>query len=130
MNDWVRARMAGIIAAAGASQLAFGIWMAVAPANFFRVLGGFGAQNVHYVRDVSTIYLALGVVLLLAAGHHAWRRPVLLVVALQYAAHAVNHLADIGAGDPQWIGPFDFGLIAASAMLFLYLFVLAGEETP
>jgi hypothetical protein len=129
VNDVVRAKLAGIIAVAGVLQLAFGVWMAVAPANFFRVLGGFGAENVHYVRDVSTIFLAVGVVLLLAAGRPAWRRPVLLVVALQYVAHAVNHLADIGAGDPRWIGPFDFALIARNAALFFSLFVLANEGT-
>src|SRR2546425_676129 len=65
VNDRIRAKMAGIVAAAGASELALGMWMALAPTSFFEVLGGFGAQNVHYVRDVSTIYLALRGVLLL-----------------------------------------------------------------
>jgi hypothetical protein len=41
----------------------------------------------------------------------------------------VNHLADIGAGDPRWIGPFDFALIAGNAALFFSLFVLAEEGT-
>lgn len=72
-----------IVAAAGLSQLVLGAWMAAAPSNFFRVLGGFGAGNAHYVRDVSTIYLALGVALVVSVRRPAWRAPILFVAALQ-----------------------------------------------
>ena len=129
MSRWVGAKMEGILIAAGTSQLALGIWMAAWPASFFRVIGGFGLKNAHYVRDVSTIYLALATTLLLSATRPGWRRPVLLVCAIQYAAHSVNHLVDAGAADPSWIGPFDLVLIAGTAVLFFYLFLVSNEGT-
>jgi hypothetical protein len=51
--------------ALGVSQLGLGMWMAASPRTFFH-LAGFGVRNDHYVRDVSTFYVALGAVLLAA----------------------------------------------------------------
>jgi len=99
----------------GVSQLALGLWMAISPGSFYDALGPFGDRNDHYLADVATFCLALGAVALVAARRPAWRLPVLAFAAIQYTLHAVNHLVDIGEGDPAWIGPFDFVTLALTA---------------
>jgi len=128
VKGWVHARMPAIVVGLGVSQIGLGLWMAISPESFFDVLGGFGAENPHYVRDVSTVYLALGAALLVAARRPAWRAPVLLVAALQYGIHALNHLVDIGEADPSWVGPLDAVTMVATAALFAYVFVVARAD--
>ncbi len=58
-------------------------------------------QNDHYLRDTATFNLAFGAALAVAVKRRqTWRTPVLCCVALQFALHAINHLADIGAAQP------------------------------
>ena len=128
MSRWVHDHQLGILVVLGISQLALGLWMAASPTNFFEVLGGFGPENAHYVLDVSTVYLALGAGMLVAAARPSWRPAVLFIAALQYGIHAFNHLKDVGDADPSWIGPVDFATSAATAVLFEYLFWIANRE--
>ena len=79
--------------------------MVFAPHTFFTSIGPFGVQNDHYLRDTATFNLAFGVSLAIAYRRVAWRTPMLCCVALQFALHAINHLADIGAAHPYWLGP-------------------------
>jgi hypothetical protein len=112
-----------------ASQLGLGAWMAAAPRSFFDAIGGFGAFNDHYVRDVSTWYLALGAALLVAWRRPPWRVPVLALALAQYALHAVNHLVDAGDADPSWVGPADAAALAAGALAFgLLLAIVPGRR--
>jgi Domain of unknown function (DUF4345) len=105
----------------GATQLALGAFQAIAPGAFFDAIADFGSRNDHYLRDVSTLYLALGISLLLAATRPTWRVPVLAFATIQYALHALNHLIDIGEADPGWVGPFDFVSLALFAVLLAYV---------
>src|SRR5204862_5978976 len=99
----------------GAYSLALGLVMVLAPGWFFDNVGPFGTRNNHYTRDNATMYLAFGVVGLVALRRPSWRLPVLAVWTLQAAIHAVNHLYDIGKAHPKRDGPGDFVLIAVSA---------------
>jgi hypothetical protein len=101
----------------GISQLALGAWQAISPGTFFDAVADFGQRDDHLLRDISTLYLALGVALIISAGRPSWRVPVLAFATLQYAFHSINHLIDIGDADPGWIGPFDFITLAATAAL-------------
>ena len=101
----------------GISQLALGAWQAISPGTFFDAVADFGQRNDHYLRDVSTFTLALGVALIISARKPSWRVPVLAYATLQYAFHSINHLIDIGDADPDWIGPFDFITLAITAVL-------------
>jgi hypothetical protein len=96
-----------MIGVVGAGQVALGAWQLLAPGSFFGSIGGFGVRNDHYVRDVGTFYLALGVVILLAVARPTWRAPVLFLAVLQDAVHLVNHLVDVGHAEPGWVGPVD-----------------------
>jgi hypothetical protein len=114
------ARLRPILIVLGLGQLGLGAVMAIAPGTFFDALADFGVRNDHFLRDVATFYLALGVVLLVAVDRPSWRAPTLVFGALQYGLHALNHLLDIGDADPGWVGPFDFITLAAVAAVFLF----------
>jgi hypothetical protein len=112
----------------GLSQLALAAWMIVSPSSFFDAIAGFGAQNDHYIRDNATFPLAIGIGILVAAGRRSWRFPVLLVSAVWYLAHAVNHLVDIGESDPDWVGPADFVVILLTGLALLGLALQAARS--
>jgi len=92
----------------GVIQLVLGVFLAVAPGQFVDTIAPYGDAEDHFLRDMSTFYLAMGAVLLLAVERVSWRVPVLVLVTLQYAIHSINHLIDIGGTDPGWLGPFNF----------------------
>ncbi len=116
-----------ILVAFGISQLALAGWMVVSPESFFDSIGGFGSQNDHYIRDNAAFPFAIGVGLLVAVGRPSWRFPVLLVSAVWYLAHSVNHLVDIGQSDPDWAGPVDFAAILVTGLTLLLLAALAAR---
>ncbi|HEX3433580.1 MAG TPA: hypothetical protein VHT25_05915 [Solirubrobacteraceae bacterium] len=95
--------------------------MVFAPHTFFTSIGPFGVQNDHYLRDTATFNLAFGVCLAIAYRVPSWRTPILFCVTLQFALHAINHLADIGAAHPHWIGPFDFASLALATAALAWL---------
>jgi hypothetical protein len=108
---------AGLLAFA-AYHFAIAALMIFAPHAFFTNIGPFGVQNDHYLRDTATFNMAFGVSLAIAYWRVGWRTPILCCVALQFALHAINHLADIGAAHPHWLGPADFiSLALATALL-------------
>jgi hypothetical protein len=117
-----------ILVVFGLSQLALAAWMIVSPSSFFDAIAGFGAQNDHYIRDNATFPLAIGIGILVAAGRPSWRFPVLLVSAVWYLAHAVNHLVDIGESDPDWVGPADFVAILLTGLALLGLALQAARS--
>ena len=100
-----------VIGANGLFLVALGVWMIVSPGSFFDAIAGFGERNDHFIRDNATFQLAAGAVLLISVRERSWRVPALSVAAIWFAAHAVNHLVDIGESDPGWVGPVDFVLL-------------------
>jgi hypothetical protein len=44
-----------------------------------------------------------------------------------FGAHAVNHLVDIGEAEPEWVGPVDFVVLLAVALVLAYLTVVAAR---
>jgi hypothetical protein len=102
----------------GVTQLAVGLLLALAPGTFFEEIGPFGARNDHYMRDLATFYVALGVAGLVAIRRPAWRVPVLALATLEYVLHAINHLVDVGDTNPEWNGPATLAAVTASAALY------------
>jgi hypothetical protein len=117
-HDPLRAPVAGL----AAIQLAIGVFMAAAPGAFYDAIADFGPENHHDLRDMATYYLAAGVTLLLSRERRSWRAPLLALVGLQYALHALNHLLDVGRAHPSWVGPFDLVSLAAGALLIGWLY--------
>lgn len=119
--DHASALTAGIWALAGV-QLIIGLSQAVTPGRFYDAVANFGARNDHFLRDVSTYYLASAIALAVAARRPSWRAPVLAVVGLQYALHALNHVLDSGKADPSWVGPFDVVSLVIGMLLIGWLY--------
>jgi hypothetical protein len=99
--------------------------MVVAPHSFYRAIGPFGPANTHYIRDGATFSLALGAGLALAWSRPAWRAPLIAVSAVQFVLHAINHLDDITAAHPQWVGYFDFASLAGAGVALVAVAYLA-----
>jgi hypothetical protein len=110
----------GLLAFA-ASQFALAALMVFAPHTFFTDIGPFGVQNDHYLRDTATFNAAFGVALAVAYRRVAWRTPVLCCVAIQFALHSINHLADIGDAHPHWLGPADFISLSLATAALVWL---------
>jgi hypothetical protein len=114
-----------VVGALGAFHLLEGAWMFFAPASFFDTIGRYGLANTHYVGDLGAFVLAYGVALLLAVGRPSWRAPLLAIGALWYAAHAVNHLFDVGEARSEARGIADTVLLALGAGLLAWLAAIA-----
>jgi hypothetical protein len=102
-------------------QFAIAALMIFVPHTFFADIGPFGVQNNHYLRDTATFELAFGVSLAIAVNRVSWRTPILWCVALQFGFHTLNHLLDIGAAHPRWIGPADFVSLALATAVLVWL---------
>jgi hypothetical protein len=110
------------VGALGAFHVFLGGWQFFGAGSFFEHVGRYGPENTHYVGDVGSFTLALGIALLLAAGRPSWRAPILYLAALWYAFHAVNHLFDIDENrisDAR--GTLDTVLLAIGAVLLGWL---------
>src|SRR3954466_5901780 len=88
-----------------------GVWAFAAPANFYRNVATFEPYNRHFLHDVGSFSIGLGVVLLLALLHYD-----ALVVALGGSAvagvlHEISHIVDrdLGGRDTDPVG---LGLVA------------------
>jgi hypothetical protein len=114
---WIRTAILAIAAV----NLAIGLYAGIAPASFFNHVGDYGARNTHYVGDVASFYLAAGLGLLVAAARPSWRVPLLAVVALWWALHALNHLVDIGQASSDAKGVRDTILIGLGAAAIAYV---------
>ena len=112
----------------GVSQIAIALWMVVDPGSFFTHVGGFGVRNDHYLRDVATFEMALGVVALIAVQRRSWRLPVLAFAALQFTLHTVNHIADSGKAVASTSGAGDAIELGIGALLLVALLWLVARE--
>ena len=113
----------------GAYHLLLGAAMVVAPRTFFDDVAAYGAFNDHYIRDVATFYLALGVVMLVSVARTGWQAPLLAFATLQYALHVLNHLWDVGDADPGWLGPANLVSLALIGGVLLWLLRGGGAVT-
>ncbi len=118
----------GAIALYGARRQAWrapllGLLAFLAPGVFYDVLAGFPPQNDHFLRDVGSWQIALGAIALFGARRHAWRAPLLGLLALQYLLHAISHLVNVNDTDPAWQGPFALALQVLGFLALAGLFL-------
>src|SRR6185369_14685693 len=81
-----------------------GLAMMFAPDFVFDTVGGFGIRNGHYIFDMATFELPLGLLYLAAVRWQSWRVPTLVFATLHYALHSISHLIDIGNASAAWVG--------------------------
>jgi hypothetical protein len=116
------------VAIAGAYHVLLAAYMAFDPGSFFHRLGPFGARNDHYLRDVSTFYAAMGVVLLVSAWRPRWRVPALAFLVAQYGLHTINHIKDVNGAHPHSKGVFD--VVALAVITATAAWLLAAAARP
>ena len=106
--------------------------MLFAPGAFYDGIATFQPRNDHYIRDLGTFYVALGIGFSAAARRPAWRGVVLVVAIVEYALHTANHLYDLGYPAEDWVGPATTALLAAglAALALLAYVVSRGRRAP
>ena len=114
---------AAVLLLVGLSQVLPGVLAFVAPGTFFEVVGPYPPQNAHFVKDLGSWQVGLGLIALLAARRQAWQAPVLAVLALQYALHTVSHVIDVDVADPRSAGVFALVTQALGAVVLTALAV-------
>ncbi len=110
------------------SQLLLAVWMVVDPGTFFANVGDFGPRNDHYIRDIATWEAALGVAAAIAVGRTSWRVPVLAFAVVQFAFHAANHIADVGAAHGATSGWGNAIELSASTVVLCLLLRVAVRQ--
>jgi hypothetical protein len=124
------ARLRTILLVLAVYHLVLGGFMALFPGEFFDTLGKFAPRNDHYIKDVSTFYIALGIVFFVSVRRRSWRTPVLTFAALEYGLHALNHLVDVNDASSDFLGWFDFFALSAIALLLAALASFAWRIHP
>jgi uncharacterized membrane protein len=119
-----------LLALFGAVQLVLGVLLWITPGFFFDEIGPYGVRNDHYMGDLGTWYIALGVATLVAVRRARWRVPVLALALIQNTLHVVNHAIDVGDADPEWLGPVNLVLIALTSVLLAWMLNAAREQAP
>jgi hypothetical protein len=127
-NSRSESLLAPLLVVFGAAQLVLGALLWLTPGFFHEEIGPYGPRNDHYMGDVASWYLALGALAVVAARRPGWRLPVLAFALLQYTLHAINHLIDIGAADPEWLGPGNFASLVLTVALLGWLVSLAARS--
>lgn len=110
----------GLAALAGV-QATIGGWMVLAPGSFTTHVAPFGARNDHLLRDLASWELALATIAALAVTRPTWRVPAVALALVHFVLHAINHLIDVGAADPRWIGVADLVSLALGSLALLWL---------
>jgi hypothetical protein len=109
------------VAAVAAVNLAIGLWAGIAPGSFYDQVATYGAENGHFLGDIASAYLGIGIALAIAVSRPSWRVPALAATALFWAIHALNHLGDVDEASSDAKGVTDTILIALGAAAIGYL---------
>lgn len=113
----------------GISQLVVGVWAFVSPGSFYDTLATYPPENDHFLKDVGSWNLALGIAAIVAARTPSWHRGMLGVLAVLYGLHALSHAIDLDQADPESMGIVTLATLVAAAALFLGLFLRERTRT-
>ena len=95
-----------VLVAVGLGQVLPGLLAFLAPGAFYELLGPYPPENAHFVKDLGSWQIALGLAALAAAAKPAWRRTMLAILALQYVLHTISHVIDADVAEPRAAGTF------------------------
>jgi hypothetical protein len=123
-------RLRTILLVVAVYHLLLGAFMIFAPGAFYDSLGKFPPENHHYVKDVATFYIAFGVGAFVSVRRRTWRVPVLSVITLEYAIHALNHLVDVGKASSDFVGWFDFFALALVTLILTAILTFSWRVHP
>jgi hypothetical protein len=106
-----------VLAIYGVYSTAGGLLMIAAPGLLFETVGGFGVRNDHYIFDMASFEMPLGLLCLAAIKWPGWRVPTLAFATAHYLLHTVSHVIDIGNATPRWAGVLDFVVMAVGLLV-------------
>ena len=112
-----------VLVVVGVQQLATGLLAFLAPGTFYDVIASYAPQNDHFVMDAGSWMIALGAAALYGARRADWRAPLLALLGLQYALHAVPHVLHVDDPETSWHGPFALISLVLAAVVLFGLFV-------
>ena len=98
--------MRTLVLLGGLLYVFIGAGLLFAPEWFFSNVGTFPPFNRHYMGDLGSFLLPLGIGLLIAARDPLRHRSLILVAAIGSLLHAINHVYDailLGAGIAHWL---------------------------
>lgn len=117
-----------LLIVAGVYHLGLGLFQFAAPRQFYDAVATFPPYNAHFLRDVASIFLATGIVLLIAAARRSWQVPVLSLVVIQYAIHVIAHIVDFGKADTTGVASASLVSLAIIGLILFWLLRVAGAE--
>lgn len=109
------------VAVVAAVNLGIGLWAGIAPGSFYDDVATYGAENGHFLGDIASAYLGMGIALAIAVYLPSWRVTALTATALFWGIHALNHLGDVDEASSDAKGITDTILIALGAAAIGYL---------
>ena len=116
--------------AVGALYLVVGVLAFLVPGTFYEELAAYPPENQHFIRDIGTWNVALGIAAIYASGRVAWQKPMLWIVTVQYALHTISHLIDVGDTDPEWQSWVALITFAAGTVVLAALAATATDRAP
>ena len=108
--------------------MALGLAAFFVPRGFYDAVATFPPFNDHFLRDIGSFYLPLGVVMVIAAGRRGWRVPVLAFAVGHHALHTLSHLIDAEDAEEAHVGVLTVVGIFALTVLFAWLLRAALAE--
>jgi hypothetical protein len=109
------------VVAGGLLYLITGLTQLFMPAWFFENVGNFPPYNRHYIGDLGTFSLGLGIALLWAVRNPLQHRLLIGCAALVSLLHALNHAYDdLGAPLADWLSQTIPLLIFGGVLLLAY----------
>ena len=123
----------GIAALLGVALIANGVFMLVAPADWYVAVPGVtatGPFNQHFLRDIGLIFLLLGGAFLVGAAQPHLRVALWAAPSIWLTGHALFHLWEVAVGisSPSVI-PRDFPAVTLPAIIGIALTVWAIHQS-
>lgn len=112
-----------VLLISGLTQLIVGVWAFVAPDSFYDVVATYPPSNDHFLKDIGSWNVALGLATLHAARTPSWQKGMCGVLAVLYTLHAVSHGIDLDQGEPRSasVATLVSQIVAAVIFAALYL---------
>ena len=123
----------GMAALLGVALIANGVFMLVAPADWYVAVPGVtatGPFNQHFLRDIGLIFLLLGAAFLVGAAQPHLRVALWAAPSIWLTGHALFHLWEVAVGicSPSVI-PRDFSAVTLPAIIGIALTVWAIHQS-
>jgi len=112
-----------VLLISGLTQLIVGVWAFVAPDSFYDVVATYPPSNDHFLKDIGSWNVALGLATLHAARTPSWQKGMCGVLAVLYTLHAVSHGIDLDQGEPRSASVATLVSQIVAAVIFAALYV-------